>query len=278
MNKKIIVSTTTTNNRLKFLFYMLESLKKQSVQPDIIYVNISKEKYLIDEGIKIVPDWLKQNENVTVNFVDNIGSYRKLIPLFEKNLVTEDDLIITVDDDVLYGEHWLENLIAKSNEHPDSIICARGREIRKNFFNRDQNYMNWRYFKEETLAYNIIPTGNGGILYKLKLLDLSFLLNKTYLELAPTNDDLWFRKSYTCSVLVVPKIDEGRICLEHNLGLWSNFNTNTKANLNLHNGALALIKSLPYFFVVKIKDYLGVSATNYDIAWKSILQFCEQRQ
>ncbi len=66
---------------------MLESLKKQILQPDVIYVNISKESYMLDTGIQEIPQWLENNEKVQINYVQNRGSYRKLLHLFEKDFV-----------------------------------------------------------------------------------------------------------------------------------------------------------------------------------------------
>lgn len=83
--RKLIISCTTTNERLRFLYYMLESLKKQILQPDVIYINISEEPYLLDSGITEIPDWLANNEIVKINFVENTGSYNKLNPLFKQN-------------------------------------------------------------------------------------------------------------------------------------------------------------------------------------------------
>ena len=266
--RKIIISCTTTNARLRFLYYMLESLKRQIVQPDIIYINISKEPYMLDSGIKEIPKWVEDNEKVKINYVVNTGSYRKLVPLFEQDLVSDDDLVITVDDDVLYSEGWLESLVTKSEENPDCIVCCRARNIRKNIMGKYINYSRWNLYGKENKGYDILPTNGAGTVFRKNLVDIDFLVDKKFLSLAPSTDDLWFRIASmrkNIKVAVFPDIDRENIYLQHNEGL---------CELNFFK-SISIIDKVYNKIFGRIIDYIGIPKTKNDKAWRKIYKLSQ---
>lgn len=218
LSGQVIVSCTTTRQRLPMLLYMLMSLQQQSRQPDRIVVNISREPYLSDEGIESLPEWLEQGP-AEVNWVPNTGPYRKLLPLI--NECTDADRIITVDDDVLYHPNWLTMLLELDEAHPDHLVCTRARRMKRGFWGW-KRYSHWRVLKQRTMGMNLMPTGSGGILYKRTLLDMDFLDDPQAQQLAPTTDDLWFRMAGMrkgTPVLVAPEAGRENIFLKHNKGL-----------------------------------------------------------
>jgi cellulose synthase/poly-beta-1,6-N-acetylglucosamine synthase-like glycosyltransferase len=155
MNSKIIVSITTTFSRLDMLYYSIHSLHRQTVLPNVIFVNISHDAYLMDDGIVNVPDWMRLSSLVIVNYVKNIGSYRKLLPALD--FATNDDLIVTADDDVIYGKDWLKSMVAEHVNNPDKIICGSAREIKINILGRFQNYANWKKLSTKKQVYIYCP-------------------------------------------------------------------------------------------------------------------------
>ena len=265
MENKIIVSCTTTHERLGMFRYAMQSVLLQSISPSLFFLNISRDPYLGDSGIEEVPDWL--DDDIHVNWVENTGSYRKLLPVID--FAGEDDLIVTMDDDILYGSTWLAELVAAAKSEPDSIVCSRARLMRKNFLGRWQNYKNWLRMQSNFCGLNLVPIGCGGIVYRKKNLDLDFLFDKKYLELAPKADDLWFkfasmRKGIPISVHT--EIDKKNIYLNHGFGLWKN-----------HNETDYLTKKKKrYFFVPKtVANYLGVNGNKNDRAWGCIKSYSD---
>ncbi|MFO7972127.1 MAG: glycosyltransferase family A protein [Desulfobacterales bacterium] len=264
---KVLVSLTTTFERSDLLKQTLPSLLNQDFTPDGIILNISKEPYLKDSGFTEIPRWIK-NLPVTVNWVENTGSYRKLLPAIEGAGIN--DLVVTADDDVLYGKYWLKELVEQSLEHPEKIVCGRGRKMKKNIFCRWQNYRNWPVLKKKSSSLLIVATGCGGVLYRKKLLDLGFIFDKKYLEISPMSDDLWFkmasmRKNVT--TLACPGIDKNNIYLKHRQGLdRENFKKiRTRNRLKKFGQRIAL----------KLKNYLGVNQTANDDAWDKICNFSQ---
>ncbi|SHF47948.1 Glycosyl transferase family 2 [Modicisalibacter ilicicola DSM 19980] len=262
---RVIVSCTSTHDRLELLFYAVKSISRQTFKPDRFYINISREPYLRDKGIKKLPSWL-EDEDATVNFVENIGSYRKLLPILSE--AEESDLIITIDDDVLYHPDWLKRMVETAREHPSEIVCGRAKSIKKNFFGKYQSYYNWRRIKKSRSGFWLLPIGCAGIAYRKNLIDESFINDRRFLDIAQVNDDLWFRVAslkLNVGVHVNRKIEEGNINLVHNKGL-------ENSNVFSVRGS-PFVKKLVYELYGRIFGYLGGGLSGNDNAWKDIIKY-----
>ena len=265
------ISLTTVYGRLDLVRYTLESLIRQKVTANKIFLNISKEPYLIDKGINDYPSWLielENNNNLEISIVKNIGPYRKLIPLIKK--LKKDDNIIICDDDVIYGKDWLKVLLETSSEYPNDIICMHSRKIKRMFRKSiDMSYIHWPIFYGREAQYNVLPIGVGGVLYKAKFFDLKFLLNNNFLQIAPVNDDLWFWYSCNNNNRMITAVKP------NNIGYF--FPIETLSNLTQLNYAVSsrfnsfLINKLNY-----IAGWFGKSVVRNDTAWRAISKFKKQ--
>jgi hypothetical protein len=267
---KVIVGVTTTKARLGIFFYAFQSLKRQTYDNFTIHISLSKEPYLFDDGIDAVPDWMA-GENVQVEFVNNSGPYRKLLPLIGK--IGEDDILVTADDDVLYSENWLQRLVDRSIENPKVITCCRARIIRKNIFGRFQNYSNWEVCIKAENGAHLLPTCGAGAVFRKSLLDLEFLSDEAYLECAPTADDIWFRLASirkNTGVYVDPEIDEGNGYIRHPMGL-------EQVNLHRPNRRRLLCQRVIAVLTEKIANYFGVPLAKNDLMWKRALEYSKLR-
>ena len=262
---KILVSLTTTYERSELLRKSLPSLLDQELLPDELILNISEKPYLKDSGFPQPTRWLKDLP-VTINWVQNTGPYRKLLPVLQK--AGHDDLVITADDDIIFHHSWLKGLVEAYQKNPGAILCCRGRNMKKNIFGRWQNYRNWPLVKKDLSSIHIIPTGGAGAVYTRKLLDLDFVFDKTFLKIAPKNDDLWFKMASMrkdVPTLLHPDIDKKNIYLDHKLGLDRDNFTKVKARFRL----LKFAKRT----AVQVKNYLGINHTANDAAWDAICTY-----
>jgi glycosyltransferase involved in cell wall biosynthesis len=263
---KIILSMTSTFERSDILYYTIQSILNQSFKPDLMLLNLSKAAYLDDSGFHFVPDWLDKLD-LTINFVQNTGPYRKLLPALSH--AGNDDIIVTADDDILYDKNWLKALVDAAKSEPDSIVCCRARTIQKNIFNKWQNYSNWQLIENRCKNFFLLPTCGAGAVYRKKLLDINFLTNQEFLNIAPTTDDLWFRMAgmlMNTPVAVFPEIDKLNVYLKHKHGL---------EKMNNQKNKFSFVPRIYYKKRLKIANYIGMNQTKNDFSWDAICDFSQ---
>lgn len=267
----LIVTLTSTSTRLPVLRHTLLSLLDQSHKPDRIVVCLSKEPYLIDQGIDTLPDWFQRmldHAEVEVNWVENTGPYRKLVPVYRA--ATDEDWIVTCDDDVIYGTEWLATLVQSGKDHPAAIVCGRARRPAKNPWKVRQSYINWPLVEPGSTGKELLPIGIAGVLYRKPLLDDGIMRSDDFKQLAPKQDDLWFnlaRQVAGTNVVVAPETDSHVYPIEAP-GALSATNAMTKSA-----GWDNFIRAVYDRLSVKFKGYLGMSVCGNDIAIKKLDEY-----
>ena len=151
----IIGSLTTITGRINNLYKVIESLYSQTHKLDHIYLFISKEKHLIDEGIKDIPANLNQyinNKFLIIEYVENHGPYRKFIPIIKKFIDKDDIRIVFFDDDWIYPEMLIEKMVETHDRFPDCLITLSAHKIHydKNGNLKIRVKNNKSYFKDKT--------------------------------------------------------------------------------------------------------------------------------
>ena len=270
----VIVSLTTTRDRLHLLKFALLSLVEQSMKPDRIVVWVSADPYLRDHGVSsddfdyIVDEWLPKNgkELVEFRFCENTGPYRKLLPALKS--FNENDLVVTADDDIIYGSKWLEELFECYNHNDgDGVVCARVRKIRKNYFGVRQSYICWRViYGSEVLVSNYVATFGAGAIVRVGLIKNENVVLDDYKLISPTADDLWFSRlliNEGVKVYTAPKVISQLHFIHHDDGL---------VNYNLPKKAYYLGRFWNVL-VVPLIAKLGISTCKNDHYFKSIERF-----
>jgi hypothetical protein len=192
------ISLTSIYQNQEILLKTLYSLIKQTIIPTKIYLFLSESPYLLDCGFQnkeITYNELREfvilhSNMIEVRWVENTGPYRKLLPLLEEKW-DENCIIITVDDDTVYTEYLLEEMI-KDYMEKQCVVGYRG------FTPMCKVLDHFNYNKRKDLdnisLYNFV-TGKGGILYCpqffYKTKDLVFN-HSIYMKYCPTADDIWF--------------------------------------------------------------------------------------
>lgn len=187
-DKKIVITLTSFPARISHCHKTIRTLLLQNnVKPDVVELWLAKEEFPYME--KELPHQLLDlcEVGLSICWCENIRSYKKLLPSLEKH---EEDIIVTVDDDVYYDEDWLEKLWCSYNEYPKSIHCHKATQ----FYRRDDNWEyiggGQHYYEKPSYLNKLV--GVGGVLYPPGSLDSMVLDKDICMELAPTNDDIWF--------------------------------------------------------------------------------------
>ncbi|MDI2090341.1 glycosyltransferase [Commensalibacter oyaizuii] len=273
----ISVNLTTTSSRLGLCSATIWSLIHQTKKPDKIVLWISQEAYLADEGIKAIPSWIDELNSILniieVKFVENTGPYRKIINAIRS--ANQSDILFYVDDDVIYGDKWLETLLQDFYENGSKLaIASRVRIIRRNIFGRLQSYSRYRICKKPIkFSRDYIITGVGGCVLTKSMISQALINNDDYILLAPKTDDIWISKILELSGTMVracPKalayVDE----IDHKNNALNLLNTYQIKGSNL-------IAKLMNGLVQKVLSYLGLQKTNNDISIKKISSYFKNK-
>ena len=184
---QIIVSLTSFPPRIPYLHKTLSSLLNQTLKPDMIILWLAEEQFPNKENDLTEEILDLKKFGLTIKWCNDIKSYKKLVPTLKE---FPDDIIITVDDDIYYEKNMLELLYNSYLKAPQYIHCHRCTKI---FYKKGEIKAKGggkKYYKYPSFANKLV--GVGGVLYPPHSLYKDITNEKLFMELAPTNDDIWF--------------------------------------------------------------------------------------
>jgi len=185
-SSNIIISLTSVQSRFHSLHLVLASLLNQTVNPLQIHLWLDKESYArLPRKVKLMEDL-----GVLFHEVEDFRSHKKLVFALRE---FPDCTIITVDDDVIYPNWWLAELLTAHLEHPNDIISFRSKKIA---FDQKGQVLPYKYFtsckKDHPSLYHL-PIGCGGVLYPPDSLNEEVQNSNYFMRKCSTADDLWFK-------------------------------------------------------------------------------------
>ncbi|BAV48116.1 glycosyltransferase [Mesorhizobium loti] len=177
----LIVSLTSYPKRFETLHLTLRCLLSQTVVPDRVVLWLTSE-----HAAQLPPSVTDlKAHGLEIRFCKDIRSYKKIIPAL---LAFPKAYIVTADDDVYYGQRWLEELVERAGE--STIVCHRGHSVAFDDAGQIAPYSNWSYDVSDT-PNMLFPTGVGGVLYGPKSLSPEAVDEDKFIELCPQGDDIW---------------------------------------------------------------------------------------
>lgn len=109
-NDKIIVTLTSYKKRINTIKDVIISILKNTLKADKVVLNLAEDEFPKKENelpLSLV-DLVRSNPACEINWVkENVRQFKKLIPTLERY---PNDVIISVDDDIIYGEKFLQTL------------------------------------------------------------------------------------------------------------------------------------------------------------------------
>lgn len=191
------ITFTTIKARLHAAMKVIESLHNQTVLPKKILLFVSREPYLLDQGISVddIADCkIDRFPLLEIRWVKNTGPYRKIIPFVAEAAMVKpfkEMLFITVDDDTLYPSTFVGDLI-QAHRQFNCVVAFRGRAIKLSESGGVSPYGQWPA-GSAIPSYANIPTGKDGVIYSTRYFSPAFLAEDLFLATAPTADDLWIK-------------------------------------------------------------------------------------
>ncbi|MDX3930171.1 MAG: glycosyltransferase [Shinella sp.] len=164
--REIIVSLTSFPPRMPTIATCVESLMRQTKQPDRILLWLSEDQFP-DHGAGL-PAELRAllDERFQIRWVEgDLAPHKKYFYVMQE---FPNALIVTVDDDVRYDEHLIATLYHGHLDRPSSVVAGRSNLIRFRPDGTLRTYDQWGYDHQhlrERETFELLPTGIGGVLY-----------------------------------------------------------------------------------------------------------------
>lgn len=192
--KKLIVSLTSYPARIHTVGTVVEDLQKQTRKADEIILWLAEEQFPNRE--EDLPNQLRHQMSeglVTVRWCDDLKSHKKYFYALQE---FTDDLVVTVDDDLLYPEQMLENLYQCYLRHPNAVSTVRAHLM---IFTEDGTLMPYRDWIQETdvcldqPSMQLFATGGAGTLYPGGIFKKELFNKEAIRETCLMADDLWLK-------------------------------------------------------------------------------------
>lgn len=184
---KIIISLTSYGKRLETLPLCLTSIFNQTYKADKVILNISGKDSLPQSILKF------QDKGLSIFHVPvDLKPHNKYYYTMKRY---PEDIIITLDDDIIYPSDLIEKLLLSYKRFPNSVSAGRAHKM---LFDGNGNLMPYLKWERECNLYDcpsmdLFATGVGGVLYPPHSMNIE-LFNQTQIQrLCLYADDLWLK-------------------------------------------------------------------------------------
>ena len=184
----LVVTLTSYGRRAaKTVPHVLASLLVQTKRPDRIILWLDDTNFS-DTRLPRPLVKMRDKYGIEIRYCEDLRSYKKLIPALS---LCPDDILVTVDDDLLYRRRLLAKLYAAHLETPDMRLCALAHQpiVVDGMF---APYKQWRHNVMRQPSSPIFPLGGAGTLYPPHSLHADVTDKSLFMSLAPQADDVWF--------------------------------------------------------------------------------------
>lgn len=250
--RKVVISMTSILSRIDKVWITMESLLRQTYKPDRIILWLAKDEF---KNVKLPDKLMKQTKRgVEIRYCENLKSYKKFYYTVKEYPY---DYIVVVDDDVIYAENMLKELIQTYKKNKGCVICHRSHYINVKH-EKLQPYNKWvNYHKRNDLdispTYHNFFTGCGGILFPMFLMNRKVLEKDVFLKLAPNADDVWLN---FCAWISGLKIKNTKGILGNIISIESSSSNGLmQKNVSQRENDLQIKQVLEYL-KINIHDYL----------------------
>ncbi len=204
----LIVSLTSYPPRIEKAHIAIESLLHQSIKPEKVILWLSYEEFPNREKDlpKQITD-LKKYDNFHIEWYKNIKSYKKLIPAL---INYPDAVIVTADDDSIYGPKNLEILYKNHLKYKKDILSFKvyympvinGKLLPRDkwipmvyfgtsFVVNKHGIIQLYYGNKPIYGLNFLQVGSSMVLYPPHSFDDEFFDEKTFSNILANDDDTW---------------------------------------------------------------------------------------
>lgn len=187
-NPNIIVSLTTFPARIDRVWIIIECMLRQTHLPDKIVLWLSADQF---NGLSSLPSSILNlmDRGLQIEFCEgDLRSHKKYYYTI-KNY--PDDILITIDDDLLYRSTLIADLLKLHRKYPDAICCDRALRITTEA-DEILPYLKWTDIDEcEQPSFCFFQTSGGGTLYPPGAFSGEVLNKDVFMNYCKYADDVW---------------------------------------------------------------------------------------
>ena len=190
---KIVMSLTTIPARIEEVSKTLLPLMKQTMKPDRILLWLTPEEFP-GGAAKLPKSLLKLTERgLEIKWGENLRPHTKYYHTFKE---CPNDIVITVDDDVVYSHDLVARLYASYKRFPNCVSALRAHLMT---FMEDGTMKPYRDWVHEcgdfinTPLMSLFATGVGGVLYPPGVMPKETLNRTKLVQTSLYADDVWLK-------------------------------------------------------------------------------------
>lgn len=194
VSRRLIVSLTSYPHRIGTVAQCLETIYAQTHKADQIILWLAEEQFPGKEA-DLPQDLLTliQQQRLCVRWCDDLKPHKKYFYAMQEYA---DDLIVTIDDDLIYPKDMLAALYKSYLQYPEAVSALRTHLIVVSESDRILPYNAWPQETDACIyepCMQLIATGGAGTLYPPNLLHHAFFDKAAIMENSPMADDLWLK-------------------------------------------------------------------------------------
>ncbi|MCD8120732.1 MAG: glycosyltransferase [Clostridiales bacterium] len=193
-SRKLIVSFTSYPARIKWVPEMLKSIFSQTFPADEIVLWLAESQF--PEKLADLPENLRrleEDKQIQIKWCDDLKPHKKYFYAMQEY---PDDLIVTIDDDIVYSDQVLEKLYHSYLMYPDAVSTMRTHLI---IVDEQKQLLSYNTWIKETDGCRLQPsmqllaTGGSGTLYPPHLLNPALFDKQAMMNTCLLADDLWLK-------------------------------------------------------------------------------------
>lgn len=187
---KIILSLTTYNKRYETINLTLKSLLLQTIKPDRIIVWLDE-----DTPENEITPYMRELEQYGVEYRHTTLGLKPHNKYFHAMQEFPNDIIITVDDDIIYPPNTIEVLMKTHEKYPHAVCTRRAHLITLDKNGNLKKYKEWKYEyrRLKTPSYLLCATGVAGTLYPPHTLPPEAFNVENIKKYCHNADDIWLK-------------------------------------------------------------------------------------
>lgn len=253
INRDIVVSLTSWPGRISTVDQVVKSILAQSFKVDKIVLWLAASQFPCGEAELPANLLGLRSSRFEIRWCEDLRSYKKLIPALK---AFPDAILITVDDDNIYGRDCIRKLLEEHVNHTEDVICHRVTRVMPNIDGTFRVLAGGKsYYRGASFLNKLV--GLGGVLYPPGSLGKEVEDAHLALSLAPTNDDLWFwchaaLAGHGVRVAGNAELEAHYIKGTQNVGL---FQSNDRGERLFWKDFNRLLEHYPRFHEILLKDW-----------------------